>query len=175
MTGIRLLAVVEVPQNERVICQAAGCGRSVYKRIHVIQNNGALTVLGSECFKKLFGGSLSTPSYGSSAGRLLTPEERQMLVENTARLIEKFEFEHQQALKENSARNYISPRVPESITSNSNNFPAPPPKLTSAHFFTDSSVEIQAKQELRAEMGINPELPGWKGLVEARVRKLRGE
>jgi hypothetical protein len=99
MTEFRLLAVVEVPQADRVVCQAPGCKHPVYKRIHVVQKDGQLTVLGSECFKKLFGEEHSAPSYGSGEGRLLTLEERQLLVENTARLIAQFEAEHQAALE----------------------------------------------------------------------------
>ncbi len=99
MTDIHLLAVVEVPQSDRVVCQAPGCKHPVYKRIHVVLQNGKLTVLGSECFKKLFGEELSAPRYRTSEGRLLTPEERQLLVENTARLIAQFETEHQAALE----------------------------------------------------------------------------
>jgi len=99
MTSFRLLAVVEVPQADRVVCQAPGCKHPVYKRIHVVQKDGKLTVLGSECFKKLFGEASSTPSYGSGEGRLLTPEERQLLVENTERLISQFETEHLAALE----------------------------------------------------------------------------
>jgi hypothetical protein len=67
MTEFRLLAVVEVPQADRVVCQAPGCKHPVYKRIHVVQEDGRLTVLGSECFKKLFGEGHSAPSYGSGA------------------------------------------------------------------------------------------------------------
>jgi hypothetical protein len=99
MTEFRLLAVVEVPQTDRVVCQAPGCKHPVYKRIHVVQKDGQLTVLGSECFKKLFGEGHSAPSYGTGEGRLLTPEERQLLVENTARLIAQFETEHLAALE----------------------------------------------------------------------------
>ena len=99
MTEFRLLAVVEVPQVDRVVCQAPGCKHPVYKRVHVVQKDGQLTVLGSECFKRLFGEGHSTPSYGTGEGRLLTPEERQLLVENTVRLIAQFEAEHQAALE----------------------------------------------------------------------------
>ena len=55
MSSGQLLAIVEVSPERRINCQAPGCGRSVYKRIHVVQENGALQVLGSECFKKLVG------------------------------------------------------------------------------------------------------------------------
>ena len=99
MTAFQLLAIVEVPQTDRVVCQAPGCKHPVYKRIHVVQKDGKLTVLGSECFKKLFGEAISTPSFGSGEGRLLTQEERQLLVENTERLISQFEAEHLAALE----------------------------------------------------------------------------
>lgn len=99
MTEFRLLAVVEVPQADRVVCQAPGCKHPVYKRIHVVRTNGQLAVLGSECFKKHYGEAQSAPSYGSGEGRLLTPEERELLVANTARLIAQFETEHLAALE----------------------------------------------------------------------------
>jgi hypothetical protein len=99
MIEFRLLAVVEVPQEDRVVCQAPGCKHPVYKRIHVVQKDGQLTVLGSECFKKLYGEGHSAPSYGAGEGRLLTPEERQLLIENTARLIAQFEAEHLAAIE----------------------------------------------------------------------------
>lgn len=100
MTEVRLLVVVEVPQTDRVVCQAQGCKHPVYKRIHVVQKDGQLIVLGSECFKKHFGTVQSAPRYASGEGRQLTPEERGLLANNTARLIATFEAEHQEVLDE---------------------------------------------------------------------------
>ena len=52
-------------------------------------------VLGSQCYERLYGQALSAgvPQYGSGTGKLLTAEERQVLVENTANFIESLEAE----------------------------------------------------------------------------------
>lgn len=49
-----LFAIVEVDQADRVVCQAPGCGHSVYKRIHVVRQYGQTSVYGSDCFARLF-------------------------------------------------------------------------------------------------------------------------
>ena len=96
-----LLAVVEVDKDDRVVCQAPGCGRGVYKRIHVVRHNGTLGVYGEDCFDRLFVGLSreAEPRYGGGPGRLLSAEERQLLIENTERLITQFELERQQAIE----------------------------------------------------------------------------
>lgn len=95
-----LLAVVEVPYDARIRCQAPGCGHSVYKRIHVVQQGTVLQVLGSDCFSKLFGGmSRQKPQYGGSEGRALTAEERELLLTNTAQLLERFNAEKEAAIE----------------------------------------------------------------------------
>lgn len=90
-----LLAIVEVDKVDRIQCQAEGCGHSVYKRIHVVLTGLEFKVLGSQCYERLYGESSSAglPQYGSGTGRLLTAEERQVLVENTASFIERLEAE----------------------------------------------------------------------------------
>jgi hypothetical protein len=172
MTDARLLAVVEVPQSDRVVCQALGCKHPVYKRIHVVLENGALTVLGSECFKKLFGEELSTPSYGSSEGRLLTAEERQLLIENTARLIAQFEAEHQAALK----RARVAAEQQAALARAAEDAPKAVPPLSPPRAISESDPRfygalLQAKQEFRSR-GLDPDLPGWKGLVIHRAKEL---
>ena len=54
MSTAQLLAVVEVPRDVRVRCQAAGCNHPVFRRIHVVREGAAVQVYGSECFKRLF-------------------------------------------------------------------------------------------------------------------------
>jgi len=94
MPNISLLAVVEVDKTERVICRAPKCGHSVYKRIHVTKIDETITVLGSECFKKICGDKTSSkPHYGTTTGRRLTAEERRLMIENTEKLIKQFEEE----------------------------------------------------------------------------------
>jgi len=91
----RLIAIVGVNEDARVQCQQPGCGHSVYRRIHVVQESGKLLVLGSTCFEKRFGSAsaLGNASYGGGGGRELTVEERELLVQNTADLIARFELE----------------------------------------------------------------------------------
>ena len=90
----QLLAIVEVERDQRVRCGNPGCGHSVYKAIHVVQDGPELFVLGSTCFDKRYGsGGLGTARYGGGAGRTLTTEEREMLLTNTAALLARFEAE----------------------------------------------------------------------------------
>lgn len=93
----QLLAIVEVAHDQRVRCGNPGCGHSVFKAIHVVQDGTALLVLGSTCFDKRYGrGALGTPRYGGGTGRTLTVEERELLLSNTAGLLERFEAEREQ-------------------------------------------------------------------------------
>lgn len=158
MTDITLLTVVEVSKDERVKCQAIGCNHSVYKRIHVIEENNTISVLGSECYKRLFGEVKRTPRYGVSKGKLLTTEERMLLIDNTARLIASMEAEHelqarQQSIKQKEAN------VHDTI-----------PNLAG---LSENQLEQIAKQQLSRTMKVNLDLPGYRGLVEAEVRKLQ--
>lgn len=93
----KLLAIVEVHKDARVICQAEGCGRHVYKRIHVVLDEGRVSVLGQQCYSNIYlGGSDSDSTYSHYTGaesRKLTPEEIALLVGNTEWLIAQFEAE----------------------------------------------------------------------------------
>ena len=188
MTAFGLLAVVEVAQADRVVCQAPGCKHPVYKRIHVVQKDGQLTVLGSECFKKLFGEGNSAPSYGTGEGRLLTPEERQLLVENTARLIAQFEAEHLAALEKarlaaglrarlaanqqaaaEAARGAAEQRGQlEAEWKPAPAVPRKPLPITSDPRF--QTVLLQVKQEYRAR-SLDPDQAGWQGMVLHDVKR----
>ena len=97
----KLIAIVGVNENARVQCQQTGCGHSIYRRIHVVQESGKLLLLGSTCFEKRFGSSsaLGNASYGGGDGRELTVEERELLAQNTADLIARFERERQEIEK----------------------------------------------------------------------------
>lgn len=105
-----LLAIVEVDKEDRVQCQAQGCGHSVFKRIHVVLIGMEFKVLGSQCYQRLYGKELpnaAAPQYGSINGRLLTAEERLVLVENTAKFIEALEsdrLEFERIAATNAAR-----------------------------------------------------------------------
>jgi hypothetical protein len=85
----QLLAIVEVAPEKRVQCGQPGCGRGVWKAIHVVSDAGEMLVLGSSCFERRYGSALAlgSPAYGGGTGRKLTPEERQQLITNTAEFI----------------------------------------------------------------------------------------
>ena len=101
-----LLAIVAVDPEHRVQCGQPSCGHSVYARIHVVRADGELLVLGSTCFEKRYGSgsALGAPSYGGGSGRQLTTEERELLVQNTAMLLAKFEHERAEELLKAAAR-----------------------------------------------------------------------
>lgn len=171
MSATQLLAVVEVPRDVRVRCQAAGCHHPVFRRIHVVREGAAVHVYGSECFKRLFESSpvgSSTPRYTSSDGRHLTQEERQLLIENTERLIQQFEDEYQAELtrKAELAATIRSPVMPAAPPAQ----PPPPPISAAAR----QAAEAEARQIVRARYGVDPELAGWRGLVLAEVRRILG-
>lgn len=129
MNKVSLLAIVEVEKTDRVICRAPGCGHSVYKRIHVIRLDGKVTVYGSECFKRLRGYDASEqPHYGTSTGRKLTHEERQLLIENTEKLITQFEAELQTATAKIPRHPTEAPELRK--IERSENKPAAPPVAT---------------------------------------------
>ena len=94
-----LCAIVAVDFSDRVRCQQPGCGHAVYRRIHVVRDDGKLWVLGSTCFVKRYGSSdaLGPTRHGggSDSGRKLTEAERQLLVDNADALLTQFERERQ--------------------------------------------------------------------------------
>lgn len=80
-----LLAVLEVDHEQRVRCQAPGCGRAVHRRIHVVKLDGQSQVFGEDCCARLFGWDKVKPSphLAAAQGRRLTATERDQLVANT--------------------------------------------------------------------------------------------
>ena len=55
----KLLAVVEVEKEKKVRCCAPECNKSVYKRIHIVEDNSEIIVLGETCYKILYGNKLN--------------------------------------------------------------------------------------------------------------------
>ena len=181
MSSAQLLAVVEVAQDERVRCQAAGCKHSVYKRIHIVAEHGVIHVYGSECFKGLFGHTALhqlSPKYGGGEGRKLTDQERQWLVENTERLIAQFEAEHQAQLErmaqaaaalrvQATARPMQAPKALET-----RQVPEKPfrPPLTEAE---RSAAYAEARHSLQLRFpGAELDRPGFKGLLDMEAAKI---
>jgi len=171
MSAAKLLAVVEVPRDDRVRCQSAGCNHPVFRRIHVVRENSIIRVYGSECFKKLFDGlpvASSMPQYTSTDGRHLTEEERRLLIENTERLIQQFESEYQAELARKAALIAARPAPAQTMPS----LPIPPQPTTVASPAIQHVSEAQAKQIVRSKYGVDPELPGWRGLVLAEMERI---
>jgi hypothetical protein len=190
-----LIAVVEVDKDDRIICQAKGCGHSVYKRIHVVRDNDRITVIGSECFKRLYGDLehvQQTPMFGSSEGRRLSREERATLLENTDRLITALENEHLEAEKERETQRkqaaleeaeklrairsgHTGDRGLSALVNSGYRRGGPPaidllagiPKAELAKIRIEAKILVQASNP-----GVDLDAPGWTGLVEAEVRKL---
>lgn len=108
MENIQLIAVIEVPEDKKVICQSEGCGRSVYKSVHIVRMDGKLQIVGSECFKKHIGKSRSQeklkPLYGSGEGIPLSEQERDLLLRNTEQLIAEFETRYKKGPAQNSEK-----------------------------------------------------------------------
>lgn len=183
----RLLVIVEVDREDRVICQAPGCGHSVYKRIHVVRDNERLVVLGSDCYSRLYEHLVSAkaPRYGTaSSSRTLTEAERELLVLNTERLVEQFEIEHQQAEHLQSQRAAERERLTrlqeEKFARKLPRSPAPTRrlfyhewvgKLTPAQREAFNRIRNEERENLRREFGVNPDLPGFAGSINSAARR----
>jgi hypothetical protein len=94
--GASLVMVVEVDWDDRIRCQAPGCGKPVYKRIHVVRDSDPVIVVGSECWARFYAGipgTSSKPQHGTTQGHKLTAQERAQLLANTAAFIARIEQE----------------------------------------------------------------------------------
>lgn len=87
----RLLFVASVDESRKLVCQAPGCGRAIAKAVHVIRDlTGAIRVVGSGCYGKLSGHEQATKHGAAIAGfdgRRLTPEERALMIADTAAFV----------------------------------------------------------------------------------------
>jgi len=158
MNDLLLIAVIEVPDDKKVICQSEGCGRSVYKSVHIVRMNGEIQILGSECFKKYAGELRSKkqlkPMYGSSDGIPLSEYELSLLRENTEQLISEFESK------------YAVASIEEIKVSDKSDYSG----LSDTELKAFSLVTI--KDNFRKNKGLNPELPGWAGWVKSDAESL---
>lgn len=103
-------------------------------------------------------------------GRHLTDEERQLLIANTERLIQQFETEHQAeheaARKAELEAAHTAPVLKPSL-------PLPPQQPTTVVRPVARHVsEAQAKQIVRTKYNVDPELPGWRGLVLQEMERM---
>lgn len=113
---VQLLAVVEVDHEQRVRCENPGCGHAVHKAIHVVQEGTQLLVLGSTCFNRRYGtASLGAPRYSEGSSRMLSAEERDLLLSNTAALLEQFAREHEASLRRRQEKSVLLPAQPHAL------------------------------------------------------------
>ena len=75
-SSTQLEAILAVAQPDRVRCDQPHCGRSVYRRIHVVRESGKLLVLGSDCYALRYGTDAVSISarYCGGEGRALTQQ-----------------------------------------------------------------------------------------------------
>lgn len=103
----RLRAIVALDYRNRVRCQHQGCGRSIFARVHVVQEGDQFKVIGSDCFANHYGGAmaLGKAQFGGGGGGVkLTDEQRALLIQNTRALIEWFEALEAQEIEERRRR-----------------------------------------------------------------------
>jgi hypothetical protein len=170
----KLLAVVGVEKADRVVCQAQGCGHGVYRRIHIVRHdNGVVGVYGSDCFSRLFGHLVEcSPRYGSGDGRELTADERQMLSENTERLIAQFEAEQQALLEQARLHQEQQAKVEQAARERLERQREDAERRRTQTARDLAAAELEAKAIVRQKYSVDPDAPGWRGLVLDEVRKL---
>jgi len=154
MKNIELIMVVEVPAHKKVLCQADGCGHAVFRRVHVIHQDGDIGVFGSSCAKKLLGERLEKmrPTIGGGVEMTLSDIDVDLLIHNTEELIDKLLQELEIESKTEAALEFDYPSL------------------------SDAQLEKvcldQAKQNFREKRGLNPDAPGWAGWVKSDAKKL---
>ena len=114
------------------------------------------------------------PQYGSGDGRELTAEERLMLKENTERLMAQFEAEYQALLEQTRLRREQQEKVEQADREAAQRRRTEVERCRPPTAVEIASVEAQAKVQVRQKFGVDPDIPGWRGLVLMEARKLLG-
>lgn len=95
MQVVQLLFVASVDERHKLVCQAPSCGRAIAKAVHVIRDEMTkIRVVGSGCFGKLVGHERATEDgavISGFDGRRLTPDERALMVADTAAFVASIE------------------------------------------------------------------------------------
>lgn len=178
-----LLAIVQVNPDQRVRCQAPGCGHGVYQRIHVVRHDGRVGVYGSDCFRRLFAGVLVSREarFGGGASRPLTAEERDLLAFNTVALINRFELELEQKVAQAKVEADLrTAHVEQQRQATVDRLRALKSKLleqqqpmANAPMSQRELIALaQARQRVRQQYGVDPDQPGWAGLVQKIKREI---
>lgn len=88
--GVELLTTVSLEPEDAVLCRCPGCGRRIYADVHVLRLDGAVTVYGSACYRKLFGAEGREAMYPWKGDGKLTDGERLLLEQNTEAFIAQY-------------------------------------------------------------------------------------
>lgn len=97
-----------------------------------------------------------------------------MLAENTERLIVQFEAEHQALLEQARLRREQQEKVEQAAREAAERRRIEAERRRPPTAAELASVETQAKAAVRQKFGVDPDIPGWRGLVLVEARKLLG-
>lgn len=156
-------------------CSCAGNSPALFVGCILMSKPQQSTTQLRDCFIRLFGHLVErTPHYGGGEGRELTAEERQMLAENTEQLIAQLEAEHQALLEQARLRQEQQAKVEQAARERAERLRAEEERRRPPTAGEIAKVEHEAKVMVRQKYGVDPDLPGWRGLVLVEARKLLG-
>ena len=173
-----------MPHEDRVRCDAPGCGHSVYKRVHTLRLDGALRVYGSTCFAREFANQplrSAKPHLTGSNSRVLSPEERALLVANTERLIAQFEAERLAALEQQRKKTEAAAAMRHHVSANASQATltyARPTQAKRVQFSPEerAAVEPEALHILNAKFSdLDFYSPGFNGLLQSEIDRILRE
>lgn len=197
-----LACIVEVEHTDRIQCQCDGCGRIIYKGIHIIIfGSNKIECWGSTCYAKRLGKKHRKiePLYPSPGGRRLTEQQREWLRGNRDKLIAAFDAERQLAAAsereaqvvvkakrpiaderlsmEETGRRFHRDReshTPPNLLRNRDSLSSQPPNRFSSEPLDDPIYcEIRDKLSKQwAQNGIDIDRPGQKKLFWENVQRL---
>jgi hypothetical protein len=148
---VKLLTRVSLNPDDALLCQCPGCNRRIYADVHVLRLDGAVTVYGSSCYHKIFGDEGGEVLYPWT-GERLTAEQRSLLEQNTEEFIARY-------LQQEDTQVITPAMRPQSGAGVRGVVSAEELKAVNGEYIA------KAKDELRRRGGIDPNQPGWIGLV----------
>ena len=156
----------------------------MYKRVHILRLGGVLRVYGSTCFAREFANQAlrsNKPHLTGSNSRVLSPDERALLIGNTERLIAQFEAERlavlEQQRKDEEAAAAMRLKVSANASHTASSFrrSAHPKRM---QFTTEerAAVEPEALRNLNAKLpGLDFYTPGFNGLLQSEIDRILRE
>ncbi len=156
----KLIAIVEVAQTQRFWCQAPGCGRTAFRRLHVVSIRDAILVVGAGCSQSMLAGNAGrAPLHGTAEGRRLTARECNLLTDNPAAFVAQLERDDEPG--------YSAP-----VASRAARVPPVRAQLYRPPASTAQLYGAQARRDVEARYGTRSDLKGWRSLVDLRIRQL---